>query len=81
MTIFSDIKESTQGKTKSKDWYRSELLSKLEPVSGILAVGDIVFYQYAAQTELLPFFDTYPMTLISDVDFNKRGLEQIVNLN
>ncbi len=72
MSIFSDIKESTGGASKSKDWYRAQLLDKLEPFSGILRVGDIIFYQYAAQTELLPFFDTFPMTLVSDVDFSKR---------
>ena len=72
MSIFSDIKDATGGATKSKEWYRARLVDSLEPFSGILAVGDIIFYQYAAQTELLPFFDTYPMTLVSDVDFNKR---------
>ena len=72
MSIFSDIKDSTGGASKSKDWYRAQLVDKLEPFSGILAVGDIIFYRYTAQTELLPFFDTYPMTLVSDVDFKKR---------
>ena len=72
MSIFSDIKDATGGAAKVKDWYRARLVDSLQPFSGILAVGDIIFYQYAAQTELLPFFDTYPMTLVSDVDFNKR---------
>ena len=72
MSIFSDIKDATKGSYKTKEWYRAQMVSKLQPFSGILKVGDIIFYQYAAQTELLPFFDTYPMTLVSDVDFNKR---------
>ena len=66
MSIFSDIKDATGGAAKGKEWYRARLVDSLEPFSGILAVGDIIFYQYAAQTELLPFFDTYPMTLVSD---------------
>ena len=72
MSIFSDIKDATGGAAKGKDWYRARLVDSLQPFSGILAVGDIIFYQYAAQTELLPFFDTYTMTLVSEVDFNKR---------
>ena len=64
MSIFSDIKDATKGTYKTKDWYRARLVEKLEPFSGILGVGDIIFYQYAAQTELLPFFDTYPLSLI-----------------
>lgn len=66
MSVFEDIKEATKGKAKSKDWYRGELFGKLDP--GEVKVGDCIYYSYSAATESLPFFDTFPMTLVVDID-------------
>ena len=44
MSIFSDIKDATKGSYKTKEWYRAQMVSKLQPFSGILKVGDIIFY-------------------------------------
>ena len=45
MSIFSDIKDDTKGSYKTKEWYRAHVVGKLQPFSGILKVGDIIFYQ------------------------------------
>ena len=66
MSVFEDIKEATKGKAKSKDWYRGQLFGKLDP--GEVKVGDCIYYSYSAATESLPFFDTFPMTLVVDID-------------
>ncbi|MFL2865548.1 MAG: hypothetical protein ACJZ8Y_10070 [Pirellulaceae bacterium] len=70
MSVFTDIKDLAEGKSQSKEWYRSQLMYALEPYDGAFAPGDIIFYRYAAATEKLPFYDTYPMTIISDVDYS-----------
>ena len=31
MSVFEDIKDATQGKPKSKDWYRGQLFGALDP--------------------------------------------------
>ena len=70
MSVFTDMKDLAEGKSQSKEWYRAQLMYALEPYDGAFAPGDIIFYRYAAATEKLPFYDTYPMTIISDVDYN-----------
>ena len=66
MSVFEDIKKKTGGRAKSKDWYRGELFGALDP--GEVKVGDCIYYSYSAKTEELPFFDTFPMTLVIDID-------------
>ena len=42
MSVFEDIKDATQGKPKSKDWYRGQLFGALDP--GEVKVGDCIYY-------------------------------------
>lgn len=67
MSIFTDIKDLAGGKKKSKDWYRSQAFYGLQDSTGF-AVGDVIYYAYAAATEKLPFYDRFPMVLITDID-------------
>lgn len=69
MSIFSDVKDLAGGKKQSKEWYRSQLMWGLDSYDGAFAPGDIIFYGYGAATPKLPFYDKYPMTLITDVDY------------
>lgn len=68
MSIFKDIKDLADGKKQSKDWYRSQLMYGLEDFSGNFKVGDVIFYSYSAATKDLPYYDRYPMTLVTDID-------------
>ena len=67
MSIFSDIKDATQGQAKNKEWYRRNLLERLSPPLDF-KVGDVIYYSYNAATETLPFYDQFPMTLVIDID-------------
>ena len=69
MSIFTDIKELAEGKAQSKQWYREQLQYGLEDYTGAFTVGDIIFFNYSAQTPDLKWWDTFPMVLISDVDY------------
>jgi hypothetical protein len=72
MSVFEDIKDSTGGSAKSKEWYRSNLISKLSPPLDF-KVGDVIYYAYNAATDNLPFYDQFPMTLVIDIDpINKQ---------
>ena len=66
MSIFTDIKELAEGRSQSKEWYRSQLTYGLESYSGGFEPGDIIFFSYAAATEKLPFYDRFPMVRITD---------------
>jgi|TARA_B100001996_G_C18387610_1_gene487869 hypothetical protein len=68
MSIFKDIKELAGGKPQSKDWYRSQLFYGLPDLQTDIKAGLVLFYNYNATTEGLPFFDRYPMTLISGIN-------------
>ena len=72
MSIFTDVKDLAEGVKQSKSWYREQLQYGLEEYQGALTVGDIVFLYYSAQTPDLQFWDTFPMVLITDVDFQKK---------
>lgn len=67
MSIFNDVKELAGGSKKSKDWYRSQVFYGLEDSKGF-KVGDVIFFSYSAATKDLPFYDKYPMVLITDID-------------
>ena len=71
MSIFTDVKDLAGGVTQSKHWYREQLQYGLESYEGGFTVGDIIFFNYSAQTPDLPFWDTFPMVLITDVDYQK----------
>ena len=71
MSIFTDVKDLAGGVTQSKQWYREQLQYGLESYEGGFTVGDIIFFNYSAQTPDLPFWDTFPMVLITDVDYQK----------
>ena len=53
MSIFTDVKDLAEGKSQSKEWYRSQLQYGMEPYEGTFAVGDIIFFAYSASTEKL----------------------------
>ena len=72
MSIFTDIKDLAEGVKQSKQWYREQLQYGLEEYTGAFTVGDIIFYNYSAQTPDLQFWDTFPMVLITDVDYQKK---------
>jgi hypothetical protein len=67
MSIFNDVKELAGGSKQSKDWYRSQVFYGLEDSKGF-KVGDVIFFAYSAATKDLPFYDKYPMVLITDID-------------
>ena len=71
MSIFTDVKDLAGGIKQSKQWYREQLQYGLESYEGGFTVGDIIFFNYSAQTPDLPFWDTFPMVLITDVDYQK----------
>lgn len=72
MSIFTDVKDLAGGKSQSKQWYREQLQYGLESYQGGFIVGDIIFFNYSAQTPDLKFWDTFPMVLITDVDYGNR---------
>ena len=72
MSIFTDVKDLAGGKSQSKQWYREQLQYGLESYQGGFIVGDIIFFNYSAQTPDLKFWDTFPMVLITDVDYGKK---------
>ena len=59
MSIFTDVKELAGGANQSKSWYRSQLQYGLESYTGAFTVGDIIFFNYSAQTPDLLFWDTF----------------------
>ena len=67
MSLFKDVKDSARGSFKSKDWYRSQVRSGLEPLGRPPSEGDILFYDYVAQTDV-DWYDMHPLTLVTDVD-------------
>tara|TARA_B100000131_G_C18076621_1_gene596626 strand:- start:778 stop:1257 length:480 start_codon:yes stop_codon:yes gene_type:complete len=71
MSIFTDVKELASGIPQSKSWYREQLTFGLQEYEGAFQVGDIIFFNYSAQTPDLPWWDTFPMVLITDVDYDK----------
>ena len=71
MSVFPDIKELAGGMPMNKTWYREQLQYGLEEYTGAFEVGDIIFFNYSAATPDLPFWDTFPMVLIVDVDYDK----------
>lgn len=75
MSIFTDIKELAEGRSQSKEWYRSQLTYGLESYSGGFEPGDIIFFSYAAATEKLPFYDRFPMVRITDRSMNTGHFE------
>lgn len=71
MSIFTDIKDLAGGQKKSKDWYRSQAFYGLQDSKGF-KIGDVIYFAYSAQTERLPFYDRYPMVLITDIDLPNK---------
>ena len=67
MSIFNDVRDLAGGSKKSKDWYRSQVMYGLEDSKGFRP-GDVIFFSYTAATKDLPYYDKYPMVLITDVD-------------
>ena len=72
MSIFTDVKDLAGGVKQSKQWYREQLQYGLESYTGGFTVGDIIFFNYSAQTPNLKFWDTFPMVLVTDVDYQKK---------
>ena len=60
MSIFTDVKDLAAGVKQSKQWYREQLQYGLEDYQGAFTVGDIIFFNYSAQTPDLKFWDTFP---------------------
>ena len=60
MSIFTDIKDLAGGAVQSKSWYREQLQYGLESYTGFFTVGDIIFFNYSAQTPNLPFLGYIP---------------------
>ena len=44
----------------------------LQSYTGAFTVGDIIFFNYSAQTPDLLFWDTFPMVQITDVDYDNK---------
>ena len=53
MSLFKDVKELAGGRSQSKDWYRSQVRYGLESLGRPIREGDILFYDYAAQSQRL----------------------------
>ena len=70
MSIFKDVKDLAEGKTQSKDWYRSQLYYGLEDYTGGVTPGDIITFNYNAANPRgnLPWYDRFPLVQISDLD-------------
>jgi len=76
MSIYSDVMDGAGFRRKSRPWYRDQVRSLLTPLDRLPAIGDVVFYNYSAQTaEKLKFWDKFPMTLITDVNLAENMFE------
>tara|TARA_X000000950_G_scaffold183360_1_gene222154 strand:+ start:4238 stop:4765 length:528 start_codon:yes stop_codon:yes gene_type:complete len=79
--IFKSIQKETNGKKKSKSWYRSKLVSYLNGTNLIdespddgsereynIEVGELYFFSYSAKfAEKYPWYDVYPLTYIANI--------------
>ena len=65
---FKDIRDLASGASKSKDWYRSQVRYELEPIGRPLQAGDIIFYDYVAQSPNLDWYDMHPLTYVREID-------------
>ena len=65
---FKDIRDLASGASKSKDWYRSQVRYELEPIGRPLQAGDIIFYDYVAQSANLDWYDMHPLTYVREID-------------
>ena len=68
MSLFKDVKDLAAGRSQSKDWYRSQVRYGLESLGRPIQEGDILFYDYVAQSARLDWYDMHPLTLVTDVD-------------
>lgn len=69
MSIFTDVKDLAGGTKQSKEWYREQLMYGLQDYTGTFDVGDIILFSYGAATaDKLPFYDRFPMVLITEKD-------------
>ena len=76
MRVYSDVMDLQGFKRKSRAWYRDQVRQLLEPLDGLPAYGDVVFYAYQAEyADKLKFWDKYPMTLITDIDVSQNRFE------
>lgn len=75
MSVFTTIKDSTQGAPKTKEWYRSQLFQQLGDYTGGFSQGDIIYFNYSPSTpaQKLPWYDAFPMVQIMQ---NDAGLLQ-----
>ena len=78
MKIFQNINKRIGNKSRSGEWFRSQLISELgSPNFDIdfsdtfgFAPGHLYFYTYDAVTSSLPYYDTYPLTYVIEMRQN-----------
>lgn len=68
MTLYQEIKKELKGFGKSNTYYRDWLFSK---VSGHWTSdpkpGQLIFFSYFATTQRLPYFDKFPLVMVSEI--------------
>jgi len=73
MSIYTDIQSLADGKSKSKSWYREQLIYGLQGKGDIIAPGDLIFFSYSAATaDKMPFYDRWPLVMVTDVDYTNQ---------
>jgi hypothetical protein len=69
-TLYEQIKLKTEGRRKSKNWYRSQLFSSLDPIDEYPQVGRMYFFSYGAKFgDELEYWDRYPLVYVTSVSY------------
>lgn len=79
MSILKNIQSKVGNKSRSGDWFRSQLMDELgssnliddDSDSGGFSPGNLYFYSYNAITQALPYYDAYPLTYV--IEMQKNG--------
>lgn len=75
-----DLLKQVKGKNKSGDWFSGQLRQYLgeldqfdinETDTGGINVGRLYFFIYGSQTQTLKFYDSQPLTYITEVNYTK----------
>jgi len=79
MSILKNIQNKVGTKSRSGDWFRSQLMEELGTPNLIdddsdtngFSPGNLYFYSYNAITSTLPYYDAYPLTYV--IEMLKNG--------
>lgn len=78
MSILQNITKRVGKSNKSGEWFRSQLMSELGSTNLIdddsdtnyFSPGNLYFYTYQANTQLLEYYDAYPLTYVIELRQN-----------